>query len=193
MSIRCCIWLLFIFSIMLISIDGTKQRLPAPPADLNEMNYGLVRVLNVQNKMNYLGHTALEVSYPGFNQTYGFYSTYSGWKFWFYGWLAHRGVVRNPDLFLVGSIKVPRGSTVGPDIQFNLTRVETMALTRKITKEMTNPGLYSYINRQGVDNCVSWVEYLLNPILTTRGKKLDCSLNKYMSLSVPGYCQVVND
>lgn len=151
-----------------------------------------VRVLTIENYANWpFYHTALELSHPGFNRTYGFFSTMPKPMYWFWGWTPHEGKVLSPDLFFSGS---PNG-TIGPGvikdpvITLQLNSTQTTALKASIQEMLKKPGFYSYINRNEVDNCVSWVTNLLNPILD--GEYLDCTVASWFSLEVPSGCRLI--
>ena len=195
MSLRFCVWLLFSLCLSMIMIDCMLQyQDPAKnqPAEV----LSLVRILTIENSINYpVYHTALELSYPGFKETYGFYSTYSSWRFWLYGWMAHQGLVRKPDIFTMGSPGsnnhkyVPPGVIKSPLISFYLNRNQTMVLLEILQKEIINPGDYSYINRARVNNCASWVESVINPVISENRLYLDCS-EALCGLSLPSNCQL---
>lgn len=151
-----------------------------------------VRVITVNNPVNWpFHHTALELSYPGFNQTYGFFSKMHKPMYWFWGWTPHPGQVLSPDLFFAGSANgtITPGKVVKPIITFQFNRTQTELLQNKLADMMINPGFYSYINRDGVDNCVSWVTKLLNPLLIN--EYIDCTVATWLPLEIPSGCRLI--
>ena len=169
------------------------------PFDTINTNVTVVQVITVKNSVNWpFYHTAIAVQSPVIDgETYGFYSTYSYWKFLLWGWLGHQGSVRKPDTFLSGTRTIPTGQRVEPTLSFNLNPDQSQKLFDSLRQQRLSPGVYSYINRPGVDNCVSWVEKLLNPILAENGVQVDCSFGQYfgfdkwLHLAVPSSCHIV--
>ena len=153
-----------------------------------------VRVLTVKNKAIWPAyHTALEFSGPGFNQTYGFYSTLKGPKnFLLFGWFPHQGRLITPDLFLEGSSrkKISPGTVVDPVLKFNLTAEQTYLL-QFVLKNYTSD-MYSLVNWKDVsNNCASWAEYVINEIVfKDSNTRLDCSC--WIPVSVPSACRILH-
>jgi len=157
----------------------------------SDISESQVRVLTVENDANWpFYHTSLELTYPGFNQTFGFFSTMKNPSYWLYGWQNHPGKIINPDLFVVGSGNgtITPGRVVS-DICINLNATQTWDLIVTLVSHINNPGLYSYINRGTTDNCASWVVRVLNPILD--GVQVDCSVARWLPIQVPRLCRLV--